>query len=137
MRLHRPVRFWVLLRRITDAEPLLMWKPSVNFFHTRFLEFLCSDRQTRNEGPEFEVTHVTQDDLSPWITRSNKIEEKGVELPWRSREIEECRIGETVDERPVKFWHSGDWCTVINDECVVEQFSTIKDIRYFDCIVNI
>ena len=109
----------------------------MNLFHSSFLEVLCSDSQTRDEGPEFEVTHVTQDDLSPRIIRSHKIEQKGVELPRRRREIHERRIGETVDERPVQFWHSGNWCTVINDERVVEQLSTIEDIRYFDCIVNI
>ena len=137
MRLHCPVCFWVLLRRVADTEPLLVWKPAVNLFHSIFLELLCSDGQTRDERPEFEETHVTQDDLSPRIIRSHKIEQKRVELPRRRREIHERRIGETADERPVHFWHSGNRCTVINDERIVEQLSTIEDIRYFDRIVNI
>lgn len=74
--------------------------------HFKLLELACADCQTRDEGPEFEVTHVTQDDLPERIICTNEIEQKDVELPRRSREIDERRIRKTCNECLVEFWHS-------------------------------
>ena len=92
----------------------------MNLVHPLFFIFLCAEGQRRDERREFEITHITENNLSEWVIGSDELLQEEIELPWRSGKIKERRVGETSDKRLVKFGHTRDWLTFLLDECVMK-----------------
>ena len=118
--IRRSICFRIFLSRVTDAEKLFLGEPSMNLVHPLFFIFLCAEGQRRDERREFEITHITENNLSEWVIGSDELLQEEIELPWRSGKIKERRVGETSDKRLVKFGHTRDWLTFLLDECVMK-----------------